>query len=189
MIKLISKPIYLKKLQTGGLIPKAQKGLPIGTKAQYDLVTQIYQGLVDRGVSPQSALELVNQKIAERGWTDYSTGDLKVFPNVSSFVKHLVDWHGRMYPNSLKARNFNEFYEGINGTKEQHERNRRSKGKDNSGRYYYNTEKGWEGYKKDLLTTRPGVLKRINYYRAQKGLSPLAYTDQPIDDNNTNLMA
>ena len=104
MIKLISKPIYLKKLQTGGLIPKAKKGLPIGTKAQYDLVTQIYQGLVDRGVSPQSALELVNQKIAVRGWTDYSTGDLKVFPNVSSFVKHLVDWHGRMYPNSLKAR-------------------------------------------------------------------------------------
>ena len=38
----------------------------------------------------------------------------------------------------------------------------------------YNSEKGYNSYKKDLLLTRPGVKKRINYYRATKGLGPLA---------------
>ena len=121
--------------------------LPIGTQAQYDHVVEIYQNLVDKGVNPQAALDLVNQKVAEKGWTGYVTGDKKRYNNISDFTDHLIDWHGRMYPNSLDVKNFDEYYEGINGTKEQYDRNRLSNGKDNSGRYFYNTERGWEGYR------------------------------------------
>lgn len=170
-----------------GGVAKFQKAgkLPIGNQAQYNHVTEIYQSLVDKGVNPQAALDLVNQKVTEKGWTGYSTGDNKKYKNVSDFTDHLIDWHGRMYPKSLKVKNFDEYYEGINGTREQNDRARRTKGRENSGRNFYNTEKGWDGYRKDLLKTRPGVKKRINHYRSLQGLPPLAYVDQVVD-NNTN---
>lgn len=171
--------------KNGGIAKFHDAGkLPIGTQAQYDHITEIYQNLVDKGVNPQVALDLVNQKVAEKGWTGYATGDNKKYSNVSDFTDHLIDWHGRMYPNSLKAKNFDQFYEGVNGTREQNDRARRSKGRDNSGRYYYNTERGWDGYQHDLLETRPGVKKRINYYRSLQGLPPLAYINLPTDDIN-----
>lgn len=139
----------MPKLKTGGR-------LPIGTKSQYDNVVSIYQSLVSKGVDPQAALDLVNQKVAEKGWTGYATGDNKKFNNVDQFTDHLIDWHSRMYPDSLKAKNFNDYWKGIMIT---------PKNK-------YNPR--GNAYKQELLRTRPGVKKRINFYRKQQGLSPLA---------------
>lgn len=130
--------------------------LPIGNQNQYNNVISIYQSLVSKGINPQTALELVNQKVAEKGWSGYATGDNKKFNNVDQFTDHLIDWHSRMYPNSLKARNFEEYWRGIQVTP----------------KYKYNSEN--PNYKQHLLQTRPGVKKRINFYRKQQGLSPLA---------------
>jgi hypothetical protein len=44
--------------------------------------------------------------VAEKGWTGFATGDNKKFNNVNSFTDHLIDWHSRMYPDSLKVNNF-----------------------------------------------------------------------------------
>lgn len=142
----------MPKLKTGGR-------LPIGTKSQYDNVVSIYQSLVSKGVDPQAALDLVNQKVAEKGWTGYATGDNKKFNNVDQFTDHLIDWHSRMYPDSLKAKNFNDYWKGIMIT---------PKNK-------YNPR--GDAYKKELLLTRPGVKKRINFYRKQQGLNPLALVE------------
>lgn len=140
------------------LTSKQKEGiLPIGTRDQYNNVVSIYQSLVSKGVPPQAALDLVNQKVAEKGWTGYSTGDNKKFNNVDQFTDHLIDWHSRMYPDSLKANNFNEFWNGIMITPT----------------YKYNPR--GNNYKQELLRTRPGVKKRINFYRKQQGLGPLAY--------------
>lgn len=142
-----------------------QKGgrLPIGTRDQYNNVVSIYQSLVSKGVNPQAALDLVNQKVAEKGWTGYSTGDNKKFNNVNQFTDHLIDWHSKMYPDSLKANNFNDFWKGIQVTP----------------KYPYNPR--GNDYKQELLRTRPGVKRRINFYRQQQGLDPLAYISTSKD--------
>lgn len=137
--------------------------LPIGTQDQYNNVVSIYQTLVSKGVNPQAALELTNQKVAEKGWEGYSTGDNKKFSNVQNFANHIIRWHKKMYPDSLKARNFEQFWRGIQITP----------------KYKYNSEN--PNYKQNLLDTRPGVKKRINFYRQQKGLGPLVM-------NNLNLV-
>lgn len=157
--KLLSKPTYINKLYRGGSIPKFQNSgkLPVGTKSQYNHVVELYQSFVDKGIDPQVALDLVNQKVTEKGWTGYATGDNKKYPDVDSFTDHVIDWHQRMYPDSIKAKNFNQFYNGIMVTP----------------KYKYNP-RGNE-YRKELEKTRPGVKKRINYYRSQQGLPPLAY--------------
>lgn len=131
--------------------------LLIENKQQFDHVTGIYQSLVDKGVNPQAALDLTNQKVAEKGWSGYSTGDNKKYQDVNSFTDHLIDWHGRMYPDSLKANNFNEYWRGIQITP----------------KYKYNSEN--PNYKNLLLQVRPGVKKRINFYRKQQNLPPLVY--------------
>ena len=159
------------KHANGGTILKMQlAGKMPGTKSQYDNVTQIYQALVDKGVTPQAALDLTNQKVAEKGWTGFATGDNKKYPNAQSFADHLINWHSRMYPDSLKAKNFQQYYDGIQ----------------KNVKYMYNSEKGYDGYKKDLLLTRPGVKKRINYYRATKGLGPLALVNFNQPNNYSN---
>lgn len=127
----------------------------IGNQNQYNHVVSIYQSLIDKGVNPQAALDLTNQKVAEKGWTGYATGDNKKFNNVDQFTDHLIDWHKRMYPDSLKAKSFNEFYKGIMVTPK-HKYNPRG-----------------DQYKQELLKTRPGVKRRINQYRQKQGLSPL----------------
>lgn len=167
MRKLVKKQSYLRKLQTGGLIPKFQEAgkLPIGNQAQYDHVTTLYQILVDNGIKPQAALDIVNQKVAEKGWSSWATGDNKKFNNPKDFVRHIIDWHTRMYPDSLKANNFDQYYKGIMITP----------------KYKYNPR--GEAYRQELLETRPGVKKRINHYRAQKGLSPLVYNIDAFDSN------
>lgn len=163
-IKLISKPI--NKFRIGGAIPKFRDAgiLPIGNQAQYDHVAELYQALVDKGVDPQAALEIVSQKVAEKGWSGYVTGDNKKYSDANSWADHILDWHGRMYPDSLKAQNFDEYYNNIMVTP----------------KYKYN-RRGLE-YRRELERTRPGVKKRINYYRKQKGLEPLAYNSMDEDD-------
>lgn len=157
----------LLRFKNGGVTKFQHSGkLPIGNQAQYNHVVEIYQSLVDKGVNPQAALDLVNQKVAEKGWTGYATGDNKKYNNVSDFTDHLIDWHGRMYPESLKANNFEEYYKGIMVTP----------------KYKYNPR--GNAYKRELENTRPGVKKRINHYRSLQGLPPLAYVDQQSVDPN-----
>lgn len=136
-----------------------------GTKAQYDHVTGIYQALVDEGIDPQAALDITNQKVAERGWSGYSTGDKKVYPNAKKFAEHIKDWHGRMYPDSLHSKDFNSYWRGIM-----------------DGKHQYNPY--YDKYKNDLLKTRPGVKKRINTYRAKQGLGPLVLNTGELMDGN-----
>lgn len=169
-----NKPSYLAQVRnnmkrfniyemykSGGMI-KLQRGgrIPIGNRSQYNNVVSIYLSLVNKGVNPQAALDLVNQKVAEKGWSGYVTGDNKKFKNVDQFTDHIIDWYGRMYPDSLKANNFNQYWRGIQVTP----------------KYKYNSEN--PNYKKELLKTRPGVKKRINFYRAQQGQAPLTLMDQ-----------
>lgn len=170
--KLVSKPTYLIKLQSGGSIPKFQNSgkLPIGTKSQYDHVVELYQSFVDKGIDPQVALDLVNQKVAEKGWTGYSTGDNKKYPDANSFTDHVIDWHQRMYPDSLKSKDFEQFYRGIMVTP----------------KYKYNPR--GNAYKLELEKTRPGVKRRINYYREQQGLPPLSYV-LPTQDSEQLMYA
>ena len=153
------------------LIQKYQKGkpLPIGNKSQYDNVVSIYQSLVSKGVPPQAALEIVNQKVAEKGWTGFATGDNKKYSTADDFADHIIDWHGRMYPDSLKANSFKDYWRGIQITP----------------KYKYNSED--PDYKQKLLKTRPGVKKRINHYRQQQGLPLLTYINN-IDNNNYNIV-
>ena len=171
--KLVPRSTIYTKLSSfrnGGIAKFQASGkLPIGNQSQYNHVTEIYQSLVDKGVEPQAALDLVNQKIAEKGWNGYVTGDNKKYPDVNSFTDHLIDWHGRMYPESLKAKNFEQFYRGIMITP----------------KYKYNPR--GNAYKRELENTRPGVKKRINYYRSLQNLPPLAYQDSSVS-NTTNLM-
>ena len=151
------------------LINKYQKGgfLPIGNQQQYNNVVSIYQSLVSKGIPPQAALEIVNQKVAEKGWTGFATGDNKKYSTANGFADHIIDWHGRMYPDSLKDRSFEDYWKGIQITP----------------KYKYNSED--PNYKQKLLKTRPGVKKRINYYRQQQGLPLLTYINN-IDNNIDN---
>lgn len=142
--------------------------IPIGTQEQYNNVVSIYQSLVSRGVPPQAALEIVNQKVAEKGWTGFATGDNKKYFNADDFADHIIDWHGRMYPDSLKAKSFEDYWKGIQITP----------------KYKYNSDNS--NYKQELLKTRSGVKKRINFYRQQQGLNPLAYMPT-LDMEKTNI--
>ena len=148
------------------LINKYQKGgfLPIGNQQQYNNVVSIYQSLVSKGIPPQAALEIVNQKVAEKGWTGFATGDNKKYSTANGFADHIIDWHGRMYPDSLKARSFEDYWKGIQITP----------------KYKYNSED--PNYKQKLLKTRPGVKKRINHYRQQQGLPLLTYINNICND-------
>lgn len=145
-----------------------QKGtkLPIGNQNQYNNVVSIFQSLVGKGVPPQAALEIVNQKVAEKGWTGFTTGDNKKYSTANDFADHIIDWHGRMYPDSLKANSFKDYWRGIQITP----------------KYKYNSEDPY--YKQKLLKTRPGVKKRINHYRQQQGQPLLTY----INNINNNIV-
>lgn len=163
------KPSYLRQVKQN--IKRFYKGggaIPIGTQEQYNNVVSIYQSLVSKGVLPQAALEIVNQKVAEKGWAGFATGDNKKYFNADDFADHIIDWHGRMYPDSLKAKSFEDYWKGIQITP----------------KYKYNSDNS--NYKQELLKTRSGVKKRINFYRQQQGLNPLAYV--PTSDiQKTNI--
>lgn len=161
------KPSYLRQVKQNMKrfnlyeMYKGGGAIPIGTQEQYNNVVSIYQSLVSKGVPPQAALEIVNQKVAEKGWTGFATGDNKKYFNSDDFADHIIDWHGRMYPDSLKAKSFEDYWKGIQITP----------------KYKYNSEN--PNYKQELLKTRSGVKKRINFYRQQQGLNPLAYVPTP----------
>lgn len=140
------------KIQQGH---KHELGGPVKHDARYNHATQIYQSYINQGVNPQTALELTNQKIAEKGWTGWVSGDNKRYNNVNSFTDHTIDQFNRLYPDSLKSNNFNQFFQGIEG-----------------GRTKYNPTPNT--YRQHLLQTRPGVKKRINEYRRLQGQSPLS---------------
>ena len=130
-------------------------GGKVAHDARYNHVTQIYQSYINQGVNPQTALELTNQKIAEKGWTGWVSGDNKRYGDVNSFTDHTIDQFNRLYPDSLKSNNFNQFFQGIEG-----------------GRTKYNPTPNI--YRQHLLQTGPGVKKRINEYRRLQGQSPLS---------------
>ena len=130
-------------------------GGKVAHDARYNHVTQIYQSYINQGVNPQTALELTNQKIAEKGWTGWVSGDNKRYSDVNSFTDHTINQFNKLYPDSLKSNNFNQFFQGIEG-----------------GRTKYNPTPNT--YRQHLLQTRPGVKKRINEYRRLQGQSPLS---------------
>lgn len=130
-------------------------GSKVAHDAKYNHAVTLYQGYIDRGMTPQTALELTNQKIAEKGWTGWASGDNKKFSTPDAFMDHTVDFHERMYPDSLNVNNFNQFFNGLE-----------------EGKHKYNPVP--TVYKRNLLMTRPGVKKRINEYRATQGQAPLA---------------
>lgn len=168
------KPSYLRQVKQNMKrfnlyeMYKGGGAIPIGTQEQYNNVVSIYQSLVSKGIQPQAALEIVNQKVAEKGWAGFATGDNKKYFNSDDFANHIIDWHGRMYPDSLKAKNFEDYWKGIQITP----------------KYKYNSEN--PNYKQELLKTRSGVKKRINFYRQQQGLNPLAYAPT-LDTEKTNI--
>lgn len=135
---------------------KHELGGPVKHDARYNHAVTIYQSFINQGISPQAALELTNQKVAEKGWSGWASGDNKKYNNVDSFTDHVVNHFNKMYPDSLKANNFNQFYKGIEVTP----------------KYKYNPNPAL--YKGKLLETRPGVKKRINEYRRLQGQSPLS---------------
>ena len=165
------KPSYLnqvkRNMQRFNLYEMYKRGgiLPIGTQQQYNNVVSIYQSLISKGIPPQAALEIVNQKVAEKGWTGYTTGDNQKYSTADEFTDHIIDWHGRMYPDSLKANNFEDYWKSIQITP----------------KHKYNSQN--PNYRQELLKTRPGVKKRINHYRQQQGLPLLSYMDFNTDNN------
>ena len=136
--------------------------------ARYNHVASIYQSFVNQGVDPQVALELTNQKVTEKGWNGWVSGDKKSYGNVNDFTKHVIEHYNKMYPDSMKANGFEQFYRGI----------------EVSPKYKYNPYP--TRYRQQLLLTRPGVKKRVNEYRKTQGLGPLALQSAPTMpwDNN-----
>lgn len=151
------------KHKEGGLLIKNQFGGNTNDY-RYNNVISIYNSLLDEGIQPQAALELTNQKVAEKGWKGYVSGDNKHFNNSDDFAEHLINLHQRLYPDSLKANNFNQFYKAIE-----------------FGKNKYNPNPN--AYKQQLLDTRNGVKKRINSYRAIQNLPPLTLLNN-INNNN-----
>ena len=120
----------------------------------YDHTIALYQGFVDKGINPQVALELTNQQIAENGYKSYRGGDGKGFSTPTQYVNHTIGHMQRMFPDSLKANSFNQFFKA-----------------QENGKIKYNPNVSI--YRNKLLLTRPGVKKRINIWRASNNLSPL----------------
>lgn len=136
------------------MTPPPGRSTPVRRDANYNHAVAVYQGLLDRGIPEQAAFELTNQKIGEGGWKSYSTGDGKHYNSMDKLLDHIASWMKASYPDTIKARNYNEFYNGL-----MHGKN---------GKYNAKPE-----YKQKLLQTRPGVLRRINDYRKSKNQVPL----------------
>lgn len=124
--------------------------MPNNTENQiYNHVTSYYQALLDQGMSPEVAKELTVQQVREGGYAKrWWSGDGVKFNTPQELAKHVIAKHSKLYPDSLKATNFDEFYNGLQKT----------------GKYMYNSEQGYNGYRKALLNVRPGVVRRIDKY-------------------------
>lgn len=72
------KPSYLRQVKQNMKrfnlyeMYKGGGSLHIGTQEQYNNVVSIFQSLISKGIPSQAALEIVNQKVAEKGWTGIS---------------------------------------------------------------------------------------------------------------------
>lgn len=136
----------------------------------YKHITSYYQALLDKGLSPEVARELTVQQVAEGGYnTKWWTGDKVKYNTPEELAAHVIEHHSRMFPDSLKATNFNEFYDGLQKT----------------GKAMYNSVKGYNGYKQHLLTYRPGIIRRINQYEQQPTIkAPVLEHIEPNDVTN-----
>ncbi len=141
----------------------------------YKHLTSYYQALLDRGMTPEVAKELTVQQVAEGGYdTKWWSGDEVKFNTPGELADHVIGHHSRMYPDSLKATNFDEFYNGIQRT----------------GKAMYNSEKGYNGYKRHLLSYRPAILRRLDKYEqsktpaVQSTVQPTAQPTTPINIEN-----
>ena len=147
---------YIEKHKSGGQVKQ---------DSRYDHVVTLYNSFLDEGVNPQAALDLTNQQVAEQGWNKFAGGDGKRFPTADQYVDHTVNQMNRLYPDTLKAQNFNQFFNAQENNKVK-----------------YNPNPG--AYKQHLLEMRNGVKKRINYYRSTLGQKPLTL----ITEDNTNII-
>lgn len=143
-------------------VPKFQNSgkLPIGNQKQYDYVVGLYKSFIDNGATPQSALDFTNLVVAEGGWYNYKTGDGRQFRNSDELAKHVLGHHRRMFPETLRSKDWNSFYRGLNVTP----------------KYKYNSEN--PNYKNWLYQSRPGVRKRVNHFRKLQNQPPLAYINE-----------
>lgn len=123
-------------------------------------VLQLYQSLLDLGISPFVAKQLSIQQVAEGGYEKkWWTGDKVKFDTPQQLAAHIVTTYGKNYPDSLKATTFQQFYDGLQKT----------------GRIgMYNSAQGYEGYKKHLLSYAPAISKRIDAYEASRSTGPEA---------------
>lgn len=138
-------------------------------KQIYQHLTTYYQALLDRGMSPEVAKELTVQQVAEGGYDKkWWSGDLVKFNTPTELADHVIDHHSRLYPDSLKATNFDEFYDGLQKT----------------GKHMYNSEKGYNGYKQHLLSYRPAIIRRLDNYEATR--TPKT---QPTQQANTSAIS
>lgn len=120
-------------------------------------ILQLYQALLDQGVSPFVAKQLSIQQVAEGGYAKkWWTGDRVKFDTPQQLASHIVDTYSRNYPDSLKATTFQQFYDGLQKT---------------GRRGMYNSVTGYEGYKKHLLSYAPAISKRIDTYESSKTIS------------------
>lgn len=140
-----------------------KRAVPVKQDANYNHAVAVYQGLLNRGIPEQAAFELTNQKILEGGWKSLHTGDGKHYKDMNKLLDHIASWMKTSYPDTIKAKNFNEFYNGLMNGK--------------NGKY-----NDRPAYKQELLNTRKGVLRRINNYRGTKGQKPLTL----LNDNPFN---
>lgn len=123
-------------------------------------ILQLYQALVDQGISPFVAKQLSIQQVAEGGYAKkWWTGDHVKFDTPQQLATHIVDMYGKNYPDSLKATTFQQFYDGLQRT---------------GRKGMYNSFAGYEGYKKYLLSYAPAISKRIDAYEASKTTRPTA---------------
>lgn len=148
---------------------RRRKVRPVAEDANYRKVVSLYTGYINKGLSPETALELTNQNILEGGWNVWKSGDNKRYKDADSLVNHVVDWHGRMYPKTLDIKNFNEFFNGLQ-----------------NGIHKYNPND--KVYRTELLNTRNDVLRRVNHYRKKQGQPDLSLLDNsvlPMEDTTT----
>lgn len=141
--------------------PVVREKRPVAEDRNYRKVVTLYQGYIDRGLSPETALELTNQNIRESGWNTWKSGDGRHNKSANDLMNHVMEWHERMYPDTLKAKNFNDFYNALE-----------------NGSHRYNPR--YKGYENELLDLRKGIKRRINHYRAKQGQQPLAFMETPV---------
>ena len=150
-------------------VPSKRRKRPVAEDKNYRKVVTLYQGYIDRGLSPETALELTNQNIRESGWDTWKSGDGRHNKSADALMDHVMEWHKRMYPDTLDVKSFDDFYNALE-----------------NGAHRYNPR--YKGYKDELIELRNGIKNRVNHYRAKQGQQPLAFIETstlPVEDTTT----